>query len=265
MLHFLLIGALVFAAHAVFAPAPPPPAERIEITREIIAQLEAQFAATWTRPPTEAERKGLLDEYLRQEVFYREALLLGLDRDDVVIRQRLQQKMEFMTVVGAETAEVTEDQLHAHYKEIKEGLAMPPLMTFSQVFLGDTHPEQAVAALEKLRSGTDPEALAHGSILPLHMRGAVPAEVDGTFGPGFFDAIRALESGHWSGPVTSAYGLHLVRLEALSPATTPPFEEVRRLVEEDWRRREGERQREAHYQSLRARYDIILPEGAATP
>jgi parvulin-like peptidyl-prolyl isomerase len=195
---------------------------------------------------------------VREEVYYREALALGLDRDDTVIRRRLRQKMEFLTEGAASAAPPEEAELRAHYNRYRERFARPARITFRQVLFASA--EDAAAALAALAQGGDPEALGRPTLLPPAMEAAGEAAVDGTFGPGFFARLAAVAQGAWQGPVASAYGPHLVFVADAQAAATPPFEDVRALVEEDWRRETAEALREAGYRTLRARYRVVLPE-----
>ena len=100
LVQFLVIGGLLFVGYTVFAPEAEPPREQIVVGALRIQSLEQSFEATWKRPPTASERQGLIDDFLVEEVFYREAQNLGLDQDDIVIRRRMRQKMEFLLQDG---------------------------------------------------------------------------------------------------------------------------------------------------------------------
>ena len=127
LVHFLALGAAIFALFAVLDDAPPPPdGTRIVVSEEQARRLAASFAATWRRPPSVAELDGLIDNYVREEIYVREALALGLDRDDSVVRQRLRQKMEFWTESGADAVAPTEAELRAHYEANADRFAREP-------------------------------------------------------------------------------------------------------------------------------------------
>lgn len=198
----------------------------------------------------------VIDDYVKEEVFYREALALGLDRDDTVIRRRLRQKMEFFGDAGAAALAPGDAELQAYFEAHRERFAKPVRVTFQQVFLGNDDPGPVFAALAE---GADPAGLGRGSLLPPTMEAAVASSVDGTFGDGFFAQVAELSSGAWQGPVRSSYGNHLVRLYGKEPAAAPPFERVRAEVEEEWRRLKAMELREAAYQALLRRYQVVLP------
>ncbi|MHA3977292.1 peptidyl-prolyl cis-trans isomerase [Halovulum sp. GXIMD14794] len=258
LLHFLLIGVAVFAAFEAFDDtAPVQTQDVIEVTDAQVDLFESQFASVWNRPPTEQEMSALIEEHIREEVYYREALALGLDSDDAVIRRRLRQKMEFLTEPPADALSADDNALRAFYDANAELFRSPPAITFEQVFLGDEDPE---TALEMLRSGAGPEAVGPPSMLPPGLQNARRAAVDGTYGAGFFDALLELPVGAWDGPVTSGYGQHLVRIAARQDADLPPFEDIRTYVEAEWQKTEATRLRDEIFDELRKRYTVVRPE-----
>lgn len=262
---FLVIGAAVFALFALLDDAPPGPRPtEIIVTEEKVARLIAGFEAVWLRPPTEEEIEGLIEDHIREEVFVREALALGLDRDDVVVRRRLRQKMKFLTESAAEVLQPTDDELRAHYAAHQGRFRPSARIAFQQVFLGAPGAEVDVAAIQgALASGGDALGLGVRTLLPFQMPPSPLAAVDGTFGSGFFDAIAAFEVGVWSGPVASGYGLHLVRLLDRGEAAPPLFEATRDSVLRDWTRRKAEELAERQYERLRALYEISRPAAPA--
>lgn len=231
----------------------------IAVTDAQIDRLKEQFEVAWRRAPTEAEVTALVEDLVREEVYYREALALGLDRDDTVIRRRLRQKMEFLSE-GAGTTAIDDAQLAAHHAAYPERFAFPAQITFRQVMLNETDaPEAARVALE---NGADPGSVGRVGLLPESMVAAGEAAVDGAFGPGFFSIIAGLPEGRWDGPVSSAYGQHLIEVVAFEAGRAQPFEAVRAAVEQDWQRENALAVREAQYEILRQRYRVVLPETA---
>jgi len=265
LLHFIGIGALVFAAFAWLDDAPPPSRiDRIVVTETQVARLAEGFRAVWRRPPTAAELAGLVDDFVREEVYVREALALGLDRDDEVIRRRLRQKMEFLTASAAETLAPTEAELRAFHAEHRARFTTPPRVAFDQVFLGEAPSEGDVAkVLAPLERGAAHATLGERTLLPPSLPPSPANVVDGTFGRGVFETAFELAPGVWAGPLASAFGSHLVRVTERTTAESLPFEAVRAEVEAEWRRERAEALAEAHYESLEARYEIVRPEPTA--
>jgi hypothetical protein len=262
LLHFFVIGALIFVAFALLDDTPSPvPADRIEITEADVVQLIRRYEAQWRRQPTEAELAGLLDRYVQEEILVREALALGLDRDDAIVRQRLAQKMTFLTESGAETLQPSEDELQAHLASHRERFGKPGRISFEQVIMQPDAPVEAIRAA--LREGEVLEEFRGTTLLPTRLPPSPKNIVDGTFGRGFFDAVIALEKDKWAGPVKSTYGLHLVRVLSSEPPRLPPLSEIRDTVESDWRATMREQLAKQRLDALMSRYEIIRPDPKA--
>lgn len=259
MLHFVALAAVIFLAYAWLSPPAQPPRDRIVVTAQDADRLRAQFQGLWSRDPTDAELGALVEKFVREEIYYREGVALGLDLGDQVVRMRMGQKMEFLLSDPARLPTPTETELVALFEATKGQYAPPASIAFRQVFLGDATAEATAAALDALaRPGTDPAVLAAPSLLPPRMDGAPPAVVDAAFGQGFFDGLAALPPGKWAGPVRSALGQHLVFVEAMSAGDAPAFADVRPAVEDAWRRDAARALADAEYAALRSRYDIDL-------
>lgn len=261
LLHFAVIGAVVFLIAGQSGSAGSVvvrPDTVIDVSAEDIARLSAQFAATWNRSPTEQEVAGLVESHIRDEVLYREAIALGLDDGDAVIRQRLRLKMEFIGESVAATLEPDDAELAAWYDAHSDQFRPPARLAFRQVMIGG--PEEAEAVLAALSQGADPETLGRASLLPATVGEGTQAAIDGAFGPGFFEAVAALPPGTWVGPVESSYGQHVVMMTSIDRLDAPPLADVRDAVVAAWRQAQAETLREAQYLALRARYEIRLPD-----
>ena len=258
LFQFLAIGVAVFL---LFPPqAAQPVTQVIEVGQTAVDRLAAQFEATWHRQPDEAELAGLIESYVREEVLYREALALGLDRDDPVVRQRLTLKMEFIGEAAAASEEPSEDALAAWYADQADEFTPPVRLSFDQVMLAD--PAEAGAVRTALAAGADFATLGRATMLPAQIVGEPAVAVDGLFGPGFHAAVAALPKGEWAGPVNSAFGAHLVRLTGASVTEAPPLADVREAVLGAWRSARARELRDAQYEMLRAGYEIRLPGSA---
>ncbi len=261
LLHFLAIGGLIFLLFGVVAGPSPGPTDTIVVGPERIEQLAKGFQAVWRRPPTDDELGAMIDDYVREEIYYREALALGLDSNDTVIRRRLRQKMEFLTDSGADLLEPAAGELEAYLLANEQTFRRGPRLAFEQVYLGETPaPETITRSLNALRSepATDPSALGERTLLPAQLGLSPPNAIDGVFGKGFFERLAELSLGEWAGPVKSAYGVHLVRILDSLPARMPPLEEVRDAVMRDWKAAKALEIRELHYARLRQRYVVEI-------
>ncbi len=261
LLHFVAIGGLIFLLFAAVDDTPRAPTDVIVVTPERIDQLAAGFGSVWKRMPTDNQLDALIDEHVREEVYYREALALGLDRNDTIVRRRLRQKMEFLTDSGAEILEPVAGELEAYLLANENTFRRGPRLAFEQIYLGETPgPETITRSLSALQSepATDPSALGERSLLPAQLGLSPPEAIDGVFGKGVFERLAELSPGAWAGPVASAYGVHLVRILDSLAARTPPLEEIRDNVLRDWKAAKAKELRELHYARLRARFIVEI-------
>ena len=267
LLHFFAIGGLIFLLFVAVSGPAPEPLDTIVITPERIEQLVTGFQGVWRRPPTEAERRALIAEFVREEIYYREALALGLDRNDTVVRRRLYQKMEFLTDSGADLLEPGPGELEAFLADHEQTFRREPRLALEQVFLGENpSPERIEAALAALRAdpATDAAPWSERSLLPARLALSGTDAINGVFGKGFFDQLAQIPPGAWAGPVKSAYGVHLVRIIDSVAGRLPPLEEVRDAVLRDWKTARALELREKYYARLRQRYVVRIPGSEAS-
>jgi PPIC-type PPIASE domain len=272
LVHFLLLGALLFALNAWLRPAPVADAGgEIVVSEGRVRNLGEGFRRTWQRPPTRSELDSLIQDYIRDEVLYREALALGLDQDDTVIRRRLRQKMEFVSddVAALKTPSNKDlgDWLAAHPNDFR----IEPRATFAQLYLdprqhGDDPGADAQHLLDELnRSGAGGASNRGDGLLLLEPRyeNVAQAEVARLFGRAFAQALFEQPIGRWVGPIDSGYGSHLVRLESKTAGGVAKLEDVRPLLERDWANAKRKELAEAFYAQLRSKYEITvkMPEG----
>jgi hypothetical protein len=274
LVHFLLLGAAVFALDAWLRPAAAPAANtEIVIGEARIRNLAQNFQRTWQRPPTKVELAGLVDTHVREEIMYREALALGLDRDDAIIRRRLQQKMEFVSEEAAALARPTDDELIAYLKANADAFRTEPRATFAQVYLDprkraatlDADAKRMLDALNSPRAAADPAKAGDTlMLLETHYENATQAELARVFGADFANTLVKQPVGKWVGPIASGYGVHLVRVDVLIPGGTPELADVRPLVEREWANARRVELSKAFYDKLRAKYTITvkMPEAA---
>ncbi len=261
LFHFVAIGGLIFALYSALDDVREAPADVIVIVPERIDQLAASFSAVWNRTPTDDELEYLIDEEVRAEVYYREALALGLDRNDAVVRRRMRQKMEFLLDTGAFLQEPAAGELEAYFAANEDFYRSGLRLAFEQIYLGEAPAEEAIArSLDALRSDSpaDPATLGARSLLPARLGLSPPSAVDGVFGTGFFDLVAELSPGEWAGPLVSAYGAHLVRILDRLPARTPPLEEIRDAVLKNWREAKAQQIREQDYAERRKHFTVEI-------
>jgi hypothetical protein len=266
LLHFLLIGAALFLLYRVLNGNEPAAPRSIVVPESRVEALAENFAKTWMRPPSAMELKGLVDDYVAEEAYYREAIAMGLDRDDTVIRRRLRQKMEFVTDDVAAAAPATDAQLQAYLDAHQDKFVEPGRFTFQQVFLsrerrGDAVQRDAERVLAQLRAGkpaTPAQELGDATLLPPGMESATPQDVDNTFGTEFAEAIVKAPIGQWSGPVPSGYGVHLVRVDQRQPGALPPLAQIRPAVQREWEAEQRRKAKDVLLQQLLSKYDVRI-------
>lgn len=261
-MHFLVLGVAVFGLFALFDDTPPPAAgQTITVTLDDARRVAAEFEATWRRPPTADELDHLIAQYVREEVYVREALALGLDQDDTVIRRRLHLKMEFLTEAGAQAIDPDDATLAAHMAAHADRFARAPLVAFEQVLLANASTDEPLSEIKaSLNNGRNPVEVGRPSLLPGTMAASPPQVVDGTFGSGVFDRLTTLPLGEWAGPLSTPFGTHLVRVTKRQEGGLPPLSEIRDRVLQDWRATLSAELREERFEAMRARYEIAVPD-----
>jgi PPIC-type PPIASE domain len=266
LVHFLVTGAVLFAAFGLSSRRAAETPDRIVVTRGQVEQIVAGFTRFHRRPPSAAEMEGLVRDHVREEVAVREALALGLDRDDAVIRRRLREKLEFVFDDVSALGEPTDDELRGFLQAHAETFRTEPTLTFRQVFLdpsrrGSRLGEDAatlVTALERDGAPPDLSNLGDPFLLERDFVAMPAGEVAKLFGEGFAAELVGLAAGRWHGPIASGYGAHLVLVRERTEGRLPPLDEVHDAVRREWsaaRKREiGDRL----YAGMLERYSVTV-------
>jgi len=270
LLHFLLIGAGLFLLYNALNRGQSDAPREIVLSEARVEALAENFATVWMRPPTAVELKGLIDDYVAEEVYYREAVAMGLDQDDTVIRRRLRQKMEFISEDVAAATEPTDAQLQAYLEQHADKFALPATLTFQQVYLsaerrGDAvraDAEKLLAALQAGRGPADPAEAGDATLLPATMEAASPQVIANAFGEEFARQIDEAPVGQWSGPIESGFGLHLVKVDERVAASAPSLAEIRPIVLREWQSEQRRALNKSFLDTLRSKYEVRV-EGAA--
>jgi PPIC-type PPIASE domain len=268
MLHFLLIGIALFGAYRWMSPGDSG-GRRIVITQGVVDDLVAQHVAARGREPSTTELNHLIESYVRDEILYREGVRLGLERDDIVVKRRVRQKIEMIAEEDASTRAPTDADLSAYLTANQARFVQPAILTFEQVFLGlPTSGSGVVHAVavtrEGLRSGTDPEKLGKPTLLPYRMT-LTPADlVARDFGASFAAALEKVPVGEWVGPIDSSFGAHYVRVSNRTPAVAPQLTAVRDQVVREWENARRQRARNDAYTKMRGEYQVSIETKLAT-
>lgn len=265
LLHFLVIGAVIFV---VFSIANKEEAavsgNKILVSSAEIARLSDNWSRKMNRPPMEVELEGLIEAYIKEEVYYREALALGLDQNDTILRRRLMQKMEFLSNDLAELNQPDETELNRYFVENQDKYELPARISFTHIYFsmdkrGAKAFEDAKNVLLELKSPRAPE---HGDpfMLEHDFFEETPSEVARLFGTGFAEALFTLETNTWQGPVESGYGLHLVCISKKIDARMPELASVMERVHTDWMFEQRQKTNKEIYERFRERYEIVVED-----
>jgi len=261
LLHFFFAGAALLAFSLWLAPGEASVNEQqIVVTDETREYLNARFRRVWRRDPTSEEAQRAIDEWVKEEILFREGMALGLADDDAIVRRRVGQKV--MMLAGALVPPLPdESSLREWYEERRDAYALPGVYSFEQCFFnGENAPARANAALTKARTGVTPGG--DSTLLPATLEAANENYVAANFGEAFSAALDELPTGEWSGPIESSFGLHLVLLKSRSAGTSRSFEAARDDVERDWIYENRSSAREHFYDELRAGYEVLDDKGA---
>jgi hypothetical protein len=240
-----------------------PPTAQIVVSRDALEQLNSQFAKTWQRPPTEEEQKGLVEDFIRNEIYYREAIAIGLDRDDEVLKRRLRQKMEFIYEDITSWAEPTDEDLKAFMKRHREKYLTDPQLSFRQVYLngkkrGTDGESNARQVLTQLSKGADPDSVGDPTLLESEVWLSPLWDIKKQFGAEFARSLLDLKPGAWAGPIKSGFGLHLVFVSERLDRRLLELHEVREAVKRDWTAEKQTQLRDAAYAKIRERYSVTV-------
>jgi hypothetical protein len=257
LVHFLIAGALVF--WLLSGRAPDLGERRIVVDETVVAGLVQRYYDSFRRPPSQDEIDGLIRDYVQDQVYYREALRLGLDRNDEVVIRRMRRKMESLAVADAEAAEPSDAELQALLDKDPAHYAEDPRTSFEQVYLGADTNEVRLAAnaqLAALRGGKSVSVVP--SPLPSRSDDASADDISAQYGDEYVLALRDLPVGQWSGPVASGLGLHLVKVTARRAPQPPSLASVRQRLENDWRAAAVRKAQGEAYSSILKGYDVVI-------
>ena len=279
LLHFLLLGGILFAAYAYFerGSGAAEASKQIRLTPDDVLAMGTYFQSQWRRMPAPEEFGRLLEDKIQVEVLYREALAMGLDKNDTIVKRRMAQKMQFLAEDVAAAREPDRAELEAWYAKNAGMFALPGRISFRQIYFspdrrGEHAREDAVKALAKLAGQPVDSKLAASFSDPFMLQDYYgdrsPGQLAKEFGPVFAQAIFRTKPGAWYGPVESGFGWHLVFVDSFVPGRSPAFAEVESDVKTAWLADQKAQAWRKAYETMRAKYTVllpVLPEPASTP
>ncbi len=273
LIQFLLIGACIYGAAALYGAPDEDVVDRtVVVDASRIEAFISQWEQRWNRPPTRQELDAVINQFVREDILYRQAVAMGLDEDDPVTRRRMAQKLEFLTNDIVLFKEPAEGELEQYFEDTRELYREPGLISFSQVFLDpdardESTLDDAAALLAQLKAVgvPDPATLEAGDrfMLRSYYPQATALDIRRQLGSGFSEVVMQLEPEQWHGPVLSGYGVHLVYVYSREEAPPPVFADVRQAVLENWQAEQQEIFQVEFFESLKSRYDIVIAEPPA--
>ena len=272
LIHFLLIGAALFVLYSLQIDDIVDESNRIVITTADTDRLVAIWQKRWYRPPTQEELERLIEISSTSFGSILDALSMGLDKHDSIVRRRLVQKLEFISADIAAQAEPTEAQLKNYLSTHAEKFEVPGPGSFEQIYFnadkrGDQVEQAAIQLLTDLSSpdaSIDVESAGDAFMFGQRHENLSEHEVARLFGADFAKDIFGLSAGVWQGPISSGYGLHLLRIDNKTSSTLPALESVRNNVRNEWLAAQRKLLDASFYQSLRQRYEIVIEKPVET-
>lgn len=259
LLHVVLLGVALFALYRVTTP--PAASEEIMVTAEALEGMRQDFRRRTGREPSITDEQGLVDRYVADEILVREAIAMGLDRGDIVVRRRLIQKMEFVLENSDPIPDATDAELETYLQAHQSRYTAPARVTFTHVFVSSQAAgAEAVAVAEtlrtKLEAGADPTMLGDPFLRGRDFRLHDEAELTNVFGPAFAAIAMALEPNVWSAPIRSTYGFHLVRISEKRAGGVPTLATARARVAQDRKEELRAAKDKETREHLRAQYSV---------
>jgi peptidyl-prolyl cis-trans isomerase C len=271
LLHFILIGLILFIGYGLLHPKSEAASESnvIVLTPDDLLQMSVTSLAQGRPAPTPEQMRNLIELKVREEVLFREAIALGLDKDDAIVKRRLAQKMEFLAEGASVDSDPSPDILKAWFKDNQQRFALLPRVSVRHVYFSpDQHGEQtrdvAAKALEqtagKLADSKEVAALGDPFMYQDYYGDRSFDEMAKLFGLNFAKALINLKPGSWQGPVESGYGWHLVFVDSAAPGRVPAFEEIEPDIKSAWIEDQRMQAKAKAYETMRERYRVVLPE-----
>jgi len=271
LVHFFLIGGVFFLLYyAVNTGSRYSTADEntITVSKGQIDTLRQNFTRVWSRQPTEKELQGLIQDYIQEEILYREAVALGLNKDDTVIRRRLRQKMEFLAENILSQSKPTDEELQSYFQKHKDRYQKDPQFSFAHVYLNpEKHGEKLdkevvrlLSILENNEESTDVSELGDNILIESQFHQSPYGVVSGLFGNTFAEELLMLPSGEWAGPLTSGYGVHLVYLREKVPGKMPEFEQIKDVLEAHWNMDRNKEIKNEAFTKMKNQYHIVVED-----
>lgn len=269
LLHFLLIGMLLFGIYAYLnrGRTGTQSSKQIVLSLDELRTMTAYFQSQWHRPPTPQEFQSMVEDKIKEEVLYREGLAMGLDKDDTIVKRRMAQKVQFLSEDVAAAHEPSSAELKAWFDKNTDKFALPSRYSFRHIYFspdkrGKNAFNDAGQALTKIAGQPEDSSLitqvADRFMFQDYYGDRAPSAIAKEFGPQFAVALEKLKPGSWQGPIESGYGWHLVFVDTVIPGRIPAFDEVESDVKTAWLGEQKALTWDKAYKEMRAKYTVLL-------
>ncbi len=270
LVHFLLLGVALFGVYGYMqrGRGGVESSKQISLTLDELRQMDIYFESQWHRQPTPAEFQAMVEDKVREEILYREALAMGLDKDDTIVKRRMAQKMQFLAEDVATAHEPSTAELKAWFEKNSNKFALPSRYSFRHLYFspdkrGKNAQGDAVKTLAKIAGQPEDSklavSLADQFMFQDYYGDRAPEALAKEFGPQFVVALEKLKSGSWQGPIESGYGWHLVYIDTVIPGRIPAFDEMEPDVKTAWLAEQKQQAWQKAYTEMRAKYSVLLP------
>ena len=261
LLHFLIVGAGVFLLYGILSGPGEGSDGEINVSIGQVEHLVSIFQKTRQRLPTPEELAGLVDNYIVEELLYREAVAIGLDRDDTIVRRRMRQKMDFL-LDDLATIEPTDKELQQFLSEQAERFRLDAHFSFDHFYIADGDAAMATVILDQLRAGklSEESVAVSSGLLPDRIDDLSETQISALLGSTFTRQLMQLEPGDWAGPIESPYGVHLVRIDRMVESVVPPLAVIRSDVRREWLFDRRAASRDKMIDALREKYRITIED-----
>lgn len=270
LVQFLFLGGLIYFAYALVTPQSEEENSRtIVVNASKVQWMQDSWKKRWNRLPTQKELDGLIQQYIKETVLYNEAITMGLDKGDGIIRRRLAQKVEFLAKDLVIYTPPTEEDLKKYYEEHQDKYKPDVTYTFTQIYFdpdkrGESTLDDANKIKEKLVAQGSMmqkvEGLGDDYMTANYFEANTPMEIRKNFGSGFAQSLIELKAGVWHGPVLSGFGTHLVFVNEIVSPPVPPLEEIKARVLEEWISDKREELNDEFYEALKGYYTIVVED-----
>ena len=270
LVQFLLLGGLIYFAYAVVTPQTKEDASQsIVVSASKLQWMQNTWEKRWNRLPTQRELDGLIEQYVKERVLYNEAIKMGLDKDDAVIRRKLAQKVEFLAKDLVVYTPATDEDLKTYYDAHKKKYMPDATYTFIQIFFNPDKRGKATLQDAKdtkellLKQSTLPQDLTvYGdrSMLISYLENKSAFNIEKSFGKKFTEELSKLEAGKWQGTILSGYGVHLVYIKEIIRPPMPTLSQIKETVLQDWTSDKQKEINKQFYTALKANYTIVIED-----